>query len=231
VWHQRDYLTTPLKIKVAADRLFASGINQIIYHGFPYQNPAFKYPGFGGMSPTCSIPNPGRFSDNFSRNNPFWRFFPLINQYISRCQYFLQQGSPVLEIGIYFPVFGYPLPIRKNEELVGGILDDEDVGGQIHRGPITQTLSYLPEQQWVLDHVMLADRLMANGYNYVHINEESILNGKIEGKTFVVGDCHLQTIIFRDLTTISLELTQKIRDLTNAGLKIIFIGSIPEHQP
>ena len=38
VWNQRDYMTTPLKWKVAADRLFVSGINQMIYHGFPYQN-------------------------------------------------------------------------------------------------------------------------------------------------------------------------------------------------
>jgi hypothetical protein len=41
VWNTRDYYTTPQKWKVAADRLFVSGINQMIYHGFPYQNPLF----------------------------------------------------------------------------------------------------------------------------------------------------------------------------------------------
>ena len=51
----RDHLTTPLKWKVAADRLFVSGINQMIYHGFPYQNPAYPYPGYSPFSSPNTI--------------------------------------------------------------------------------------------------------------------------------------------------------------------------------
>ena len=39
VWRGRDYLTTPQKIKVSADKLFTSGINHIFYHGYPLPRP------------------------------------------------------------------------------------------------------------------------------------------------------------------------------------------------
>jgi hypothetical protein len=44
-WAQRDLTINPIKWKVACDRLFISGINQIVYHGWTYQNHPEKYPG------------------------------------------------------------------------------------------------------------------------------------------------------------------------------------------
>ena len=125
VWNQRDYMTTPLKWKVAADRLFVSGINQIIYHGFPYQNPIFPYPGYCGFS-TPYLPRTINYSSNFSRMNPFWEFFPLINSYITRCQFVLQHGKTVANVAIFYPLFNYCDSVLKTEELVGGYLDEYD---------------------------------------------------------------------------------------------------------
>jgi len=34
-------MATPLKWRVGIDRLYESGINQVIYHGFPYHHPGF----------------------------------------------------------------------------------------------------------------------------------------------------------------------------------------------
>ena len=67
-------MTTPLKIKAAADKLFASGINALVFHGFPYRvlqgydetgwHP-FASP-FRGASTVSSV---------ISETSPFWRFF------------------------------------------------------------------------------------------------------------------------------------------------------------
>ena len=37
VWGDHDYETTPEKIKIYADELLTAGVNEIIYHGFPYE--------------------------------------------------------------------------------------------------------------------------------------------------------------------------------------------------
>nr|WP_262891240.1 glycosyl hydrolase [Spirosoma utsteinense] len=37
VFINRAYTTTPQKIRLAVDKLFAAGVNQIIYHGVPYR--------------------------------------------------------------------------------------------------------------------------------------------------------------------------------------------------
>ncbi len=240
VWNQRDYMTTPLKWKVAADRLFISGINQMIYHGFPYQNKQFPYPGFCGFS-TPYLPQIANFSSNFSRMNPFWDFFPIMNKYITRCQYVLQHGKPVSNIAIYYSAFNYCDSSLKTEELMAGYLDEFDA-------PLTETAPLSskkkkrdPDDKWTLQLLELTDNLSSNGFFYTHINEESVLNGRvasnriasnrIASNKLIVGCGEFDILIFPNIEKISLDIARKLKEINNSGIPIIFLGTLPDEQP
>ncbi|MFX1410493.1 MAG: glycosyl hydrolase [Promethearchaeota archaeon] len=231
VWNQRDYLTTPLKLKVAADRLFVSGINQIIFHGFPYQNSTFSYPGYCGFS-TPYLPKILNFSSNFSRINPFWEFFPLINQYISRCQLILQHGKTISNVAIFYPIFNYCNSVLKKEELVGGYLDEDDT--PISRDQIGAHLKEWErldkDDKWTLFLLSLTDILTSNGYYYTHVNEEVILRSTNKGKKLVIGSTYFETLIILNLEKISLKFALKLKKIASSGTKIIFVKKLPSKQ-
>ncbi|MCP4762780.1 MAG: hypothetical protein GY870_13460, partial [archaeon] len=232
VWNRRDYLTTPLKWKVGADRLFISGINEMIYHGFPYNNPAFSYPGFHGFS-TRNLPRMVCFSSNMGRMNPFWKFFPIMNSYITRCQYTLQRGKTVSKIGIYYPLFNYCDSTLKLEELTGGVLDEFDLNleGKTTGGSLKKIEKFDEDEQWTYSQIKISDNLMENGHFYVHVNEDSLLKANLEGKILHVGICKLEVLIFHNIESITLELSQKLENLVKAGFPVVFINKIPDSQP
>ncbi|MHA1689602.1 MAG: glycosyl hydrolase [Promethearchaeota archaeon] len=232
VWNQRDYMTTPLKWKVAADRLFISGINQMIYHGFPYQHPSFPYPGYCAFS-TPYVPRLMNFSSNFSRMNPFWEFFPQINQYITRCQLILQRGKTVVDVAIYYPILNYPDQVLKNEELVGGYLDENDAPKAKNQidAHVKKKEKWDAEENWTHSLQLLGDDLVLNGYYYVHTNEESLINAIIEGNKMKIGGATVNVLILMSISSISLELANKLVEIANKGVFILFMNSIPTKQP
>lgn len=108
VFQHQDYATTPAKTKLAVDKLFYSGVNHVVFHGTPHQNPAFQAD-FGalGWFPFSSPYGLGNFSSNFSPKSQWWSFQYALNQYISRCQFALRQGKPEADVLIYYPYLGF----------------------------------------------------------------------------------------------------------------------------
>jgi len=231
VWNQRDYMTTPLKMKVAADRLFVSGINQMIYHGFPSQNSLFPYPGFCGFS-TPYHPKITNFSSNFSRKNSFWEFFPIVNKYITRCQYVLRRGQTVSNIALYYPLFNYADSVLKREELVGGYLDKNDARMEKRQieGYVKKKKKWNSEDKWTSDFHELTDELHSNGYYYTHINEETILKATVNDGKLSLGHAEFKGLIFPNVEAISLELAEKLESLAESNLKVIFLKNLPLKQ-
>jgi hypothetical protein len=229
VWRLRDYMTTPLKWKVAADRLFVAGINQMIYHGFPYQNPSFPYPGYCAFSDRFH-PRLMNFSSNFSRINPFWEFFPIINGYITRCQYILQHSKTICNIAVFYPLYNYSDSLLKIEELTGGYLDEND-GPISNSNRVKKLKKWNRDEIWTFNLIELGDNLNSYGFNYVHINSDSILDGTIVNNKFFVGQGEFDVLIFPYIDKITLPLAEKLSHLANTGIPIIFIDEIPNRQP
>ena len=118
-------MTTPLKWRVGIDRLYESGINQVIYHGFPYHHPAFPSPGYHPfVSPQLAMMT---FSADMSENDPLLAgAAPAINAYAGRAQYLFQRSRTSTRVGIFYQLFDYPNGNYIREELVQGVLDDQD---------------------------------------------------------------------------------------------------------
>jgi hypothetical protein len=96
------YLTTPERIKTWSDELFTSGINQIVYHGYPYE---YLYPPAPGWYPFTS---PLAFSTDLNQHSTFWEFVRPLNEYITRMQYLAQSGKNVAQVALYRSALSYP---------------------------------------------------------------------------------------------------------------------------
>ncbi|MHA1680920.1 MAG: glycosyl hydrolase [Promethearchaeota archaeon] len=224
VWMGRDYMTTPLKWKVAADRLFISGINQMIYHGFPYFAPWKNFPGHYPWSPP-------KFSSNLNRNNPFWQFFHIINGYVTRCQSYLQRGTTSCNVGIYYPHFNYDYKYLHPEDLGAGYLEGYD--GKPLRGIVAWWMTKVrsKEDKTILRQQELGASLMARGYFYTHLNDEVLLAGRLEDGKLEIGDAKLDAIILPGIEAIPVQIARKLQAIANQGVKVLFIGTTPGGQP
>ena len=95
VFGGNPYVTTPETIKANSDKLFVSGINEIIYHGFPYRFDD------GMVKGLHWFPFQGRFSSDMSEDNPIWPFVGKLNGYITRVQLIAQRGKPELQVALF----------------------------------------------------------------------------------------------------------------------------------
>lgn len=78
--------------KPEIDRLFASGINHIFYHGTVYSPPDAAWPGWLFYAST-----------QFNPRNPWWDDFAALNAYVGRVQSVLQSGKPDNDVLLYWP--------------------------------------------------------------------------------------------------------------------------------
>lgn len=104
VWKDEPFDVTPSRIRERADLLFASGVNRIVYHGYPYVLRPNERPGWHAFAPSAFG---GGFSTAFNELNPVFAAAPHLNTYIARTQAVLQQGRNVVPVALYLGEIGY----------------------------------------------------------------------------------------------------------------------------
>jgi hypothetical protein len=93
-WLGEHFQVSLADAKPAADFLFLSGINHLLYHGIPYSPKDAGWPGWLFYA-----------SVHFGPNGGLWRDLPEFNAYVARCQSVLQSGKPADDALLYFPVY------------------------------------------------------------------------------------------------------------------------------
>ena len=106
VWNNHDYETTPQKVKIFGDELLTAGINEIIYHGFPYEYLDRPLPGWHPFSSRYEPDN--TYSSHMNFHNPFWEYMRLVNDYLTRIQYISQNSHFVAPVALYSHLFDFP---------------------------------------------------------------------------------------------------------------------------
>ncbi|MDE3276379.1 MAG: glycosyl hydrolase [Verrucomicrobiota bacterium] len=92
-WNSGKWLTTPFSIKAQCDRIYARGVNRIIYHRFVHQPwPGDRY--LPGMTM-------GLYGMHFDRTQTWWDFADGWIRYQTRCQSMLQEGENVADVLFY----------------------------------------------------------------------------------------------------------------------------------
>lgn len=82
-------------------RAFASGVNQVVFHGYPYNGQyeqgtvaGTQWPGFTGFESY-------RWSNSWGERQPNWMFAKDYTDFISRNQMILRQGTPKVDLAVY----------------------------------------------------------------------------------------------------------------------------------
>ena len=104
VWSGKPFSVTPAMWKRRADLLFATGVNEIVGHGFTYAFHTETWPGWYAFAPS---PFTQGFSSMLSPADPLWAVVPALTGYISRMQAVLQATRSVVPVAVYLQDLAY----------------------------------------------------------------------------------------------------------------------------
>ncbi|KQB42861.1 Glycoside hydrolase family 2 protein [Flavobacterium daejeonense] len=226
----RAEMTTPQKIKVWADKSFACGINQLIYHGTPYKynNGEFGKEGWNTWS-TPYLPQLN-FSTGMNESDPFWRDIKDVNEYLSRCQYALRSGKPLTDVLIYMPFNNFAenqIGLNPEETMIKGYF--KGVEPEINEYSFKTT--NLEIKTWFDKLWKTINRLEEKGITWEFVNDDFLQKAKIKnGKIDIQGNQY-QTLILADLPFVNLKTAKSIQTLNKTGMKVWAVGDCPEKQP
>lgn len=90
--HSPVFMAAPMDIKAEANLHFLNGINQLLFHGWPYTAPGVGYPGWRFYAAAV-----------FDEKNPWWIVMPDVTGYLARIGFLLRQGDPANDVALYLP--------------------------------------------------------------------------------------------------------------------------------
>jgi hypothetical protein len=229
VFAGRAYTNTPQKIRLAVDKLFAAGVNQIIYHGVPYRYVSDKFGPENWYLFSSPLGPHINFSSNLGEGNIFWKDQKRVNAYVSRAQYALRSGKPHADVLIYYPFLNIEgAPDNEEEILTTGYLKDVE-------GPLPPPKKYeIPDPvkiKWASKVYPLINQLEAAGLSWAWVNDESIQAAKLQKDNAIDirGNLSAALILAND-STIQLKSTEKIKQLAARGMRLLVTGAIPVQQ-
>lgn len=171
-------------LKPLIDRNFCLGINRLFYHVYCLNPDSKKRPGM-------TLDGIGLF---FQEGNTWFEESSYFTRYITRCQYLLQQGRPVVDVAVYT---GQEMPRRAFQPdrlvpMLPGLFGSERVASE--------------EARWANKGVPVATRPVGvkycsnllvpenwinpmHGYQYDSFNEDALLHSSVvsEAKSLPVG--------------------------------------------
>jgi hypothetical protein len=198
----RNWQEGPAEYKRRFDIALCAGLNHPTFHTFTHNPPAAGRPGF--------VYHAG---EHFNVNATWWdQAGPLI-EYMSRCDYLLQQGLFTADVAFYYGDQAPNLvPSRRIDPDIQPIYPDTAC---LHCGQPR------PIQTASLDR----------GYDYDYVNSEVILERmKVSGGRIVLPDgLSYALLVLPDRDDMPLEVLRKIGELVEAGATVV--GRKPVRTP
>jgi hypothetical protein len=231
---------TPPRLKLAADKLFTAGFNQVEWQGFAYQVADSARYGTQGWQPFASpYVAGGAFSSQLGPSSPLWPHWPQLNRYVARCQYALQQGEPGVDVLVYYPFLGFPAAWAgertHHEDYFNGLM------------PVVDDTVPLPWQPWPaglwerdreearmvwLRKVWPTLQVLENlGYTWAWVNDDLLQQADFtEGQLMLRGQPY-GMVFLPEVTTTPLPTLEKLVSLARAGAPVWLYGESPQRQP
>jgi hypothetical protein len=195
-WLNEHFQSSLSDIKAAMDLFMLHGVNHLVYHGTCYSPPGEPWP--GRLSYAAVHMNP---------RNPMWKDADALNAYITRCQSFLQRGSPHNDVLLYYPVYDpFSTPGPEMVEHFDGI-------GRAFDGT---------------SFAACAEEMLQRGYAFDYISDRQISKTAMEnGLLKTPGGNLYQTIVIPRVAFMPLETLEKLSSLANQGASIVFVDDMP----
>jgi hypothetical protein len=219
-WENEHFLSNLGDVKKSLDRFMVGGINHIFYHGTNYSPQNEPFPGWLFYAAV-----------HFTPHNPFWKDFGALNEYVARCQTFLQDTKPDNDILLYFPIYD-----RFSEQTSKGLLQHFD--------------GVTPEFNDT-DFKSVAQKMLDRGYSFDYISDKQIaglevtspptplpwrgekfdykyppLHGRGAGGEVVSNTW--KTILLSKNETITINTLEKLIQLAKEGAVIVVHNQLPK---
>jgi hypothetical protein len=234
----RDHMTTPLKVRAASDVLFSAGVNQLVFHGYPYDAPG-EY-GVPGWTPFSS-PYGGAttFGSTFGERWEFFEWIRELTDYVARTQSLLRQGSGGADVLVLLPFHGFPTSLALSESwdepLLGGHIPE--VEARTREVPFSDLAALLgpPVEDervtWLVQIGGLLERLASCGQTWSWVNPDNLLMAESDGSGLRVGGARYERLVLYATPEVELRVAEKLAELAAQGTEIIFIGEAPSRSP
>ena len=194
-WLNQHFKSNLGDVKHALDLLMLGGVNHMFYHGTCYSPESAEWPGWLFYAAV-----------HFNPNNTFWDDFPALNDYVTRCQSFLQKGKPDNDILLYFPIY--------------------DQWSKPGRSSLVHFNGYrrLPED-WSVK--LMAEEMTEKGYAYDYISDQQISNLQVEAGKLLSNGNEYKVILVPKTSYMPVKTLNNLVRLANEGAIILFQDQIP----
>ena len=198
-WLNEHFLSSLSDVKQAIDKYFLGGVNHVFYHGISYSPQSARWPGWLFYAAVHFVPN-----------DPSWRDFSALNQYIARCQSFLQLGKADNKVLLYYPIF--------------------DSYSEAGKALLKHYDNMLPEFKGT-GFEAAGTTMLNSGYGFDYISDKQITNLDAVAGQLNVADQRYQTIILPDIHYMPLATFNKLVQLATAGAQVIIYKNLPADVP
>jgi hypothetical protein len=199
-WLKEHFLSSLADVKANVDNFFLGGVNHIFFHGTTYSPQKDEWPGWLFYA-----------SVHFGPTNTFWKDFPALNDYIARCQSFLQSGKSDNDILFYYPFYDLISVLPKEGLLEHFASEELNFKGSAYY-PVSQALVYL-------------------GYSFDYISDLQLIEVNYQRDKLVTGNSYYRAVVLPECKFIPLETFRHLFTLAEEGAVIIFCKSLPVDVP
>ncbi|HEX2628610.1 MAG TPA: glycosyl hydrolase, partial [Chitinophagaceae bacterium] len=198
-WLNEHFLSSWGDVKKAIDLYFLGGVNHIVYHGTAYSPQEAAWPGWLFYAAV-----------HFQPNNPQWKDFHTLNEYITRVQSFLQTGRPDNDVLVYYPIadrYNQPGPV---------LLQHFDGMEKNFEGTEFEHVS-----KWMLE----------KGYGFDFISDRQLLNVKTTAGKLNSGGNPYRTVLLPANQFIPEKSFRQLIALAEQGNTILVYKKMPADIP
>jgi len=199
-WLNEHFTSSLGQVKQAIDKLFLGGVNHVFYHGISYSPPSAPWPGWLFYAAVHFVPD-----------NPQWHDFHALNEYIARCQSFLQASRADNDVLLYYPIFDSFMEPGRNllkhydgmrPEFTGSLFEDN------------------------------AQNLLDRGYTFDYISDKQIQESGLNGTSIKTsGGGNYRTIVVPGCKYMPLATFTQLMKLAEGGAQVIIYKNLPIDVP
>ena len=199
-WLNEHFLSSYGDVKTALDNYFLGGVNHVFYHGTAYTPVNDPWPGWLFYAAV-----------HFTPNDPAWPDFSTLNQYVARCQSFLQQGQPDNDVLLYYPLYD------SWSEPGNALLKHYDRMDPEFAGTGFKTC---------------AEFLQRQGYTFDYISDRQLQRVvSAPGGGIATGGVTYKTVLLPDCRYLSVGAMKKLVELADHGVKVLVYKRMPDGAP